>query len=223
MSNLKELLKEYGVELMMGLTSTAPLDRDELIKVYGSGHVKTYDSWRKEKPTWAYIEDCSCKQSHSIHGLDVGRLAYNWPGQSYLVANKPIPLETLHKLITVKNKELAAARKKRFETIKSARDAVRVTFRDLKIKHSMVAGSPRVDCGPIELEFAGDVDSPKVEVSFTYRSGYGGYLQKETLVELTVADPTFNNKVQAILDNTNNLKKLILGEIQPVSVNKAGL
>lgn len=222
MSKVKDFLAEHGLAIHKSLPATASFNVNDLKRVYPDVH--TYTSWNNAKPEWGYIEKCCKSASHGIHCLGAAGWGYSWPGQGYIVSKVLLPIDILHQLLKLKESELAEARKRRFETIKSARDAVRVTFRDLKIKHTLVSGSPRVDCGPVELEFAGDVDSPKVEVSFAYRgTGYGGYLSHETIVELTVADPTFNSKVQALINNSKNLKKLVLGEVQPENVNKAGL
>lgn len=183
---------------------------DILKKAYGS---KVSCEQRYES---AYIK-CNDNCWHSIYGNGDG-FAYSWPGQNYLVANTPVPIDVLHKVNKLKEKELEAARKKRFETIKSPRDAVRLIFRDLKIKEvTMVGGHPRLNCGPFEIEFKASNESsdPHVKVSFVYRTHY---VHEILLTTLNIADPDFSKRVEAIVSNGQNLSKLMLGEVQPKAV-----
>ena len=222
MSKLTDLMKEYGISTQKGYPERAPLNIPEIKKVYGEVvEVEVSNHWRTSLPDYVWIKcptpKCEGFGSHQIIAVVGGAWAYRWAGQSYLISKNLLPIEVLHNLSALKKAELAEARKKRFETIKSARDAVRVTFRDLKIKHDIVGGSPRVNCGPFWLEFAADTESPSVPVSIVYRDSY---LNKIELIVLTVADPKFNNKVQAIIHNGQNLNKLLLGELHPEVVSK---
>lgn len=232
MSKLKELLKQHD------LTTIAYLNRgnrpqrgwnqapdpvwraacDTFVKFYGDKvHCETsYES--------AYIKCGKRCDSHYmyLHYEDNATNAvygYSWPGQNYLVSKNLLTIDVLHEAIKTKEAELAAARKKRFEKIQSPRDAIRVTFRDLGIKASMVGGNPRIDCGPCDVEFrASKEDSdPKVGVFFVYRAHYA---QEIAITTLSIADPRFNKQIEAIAFNANNLNKLMLGEVQPKSVQE---
>ena len=219
MSKLSELLKQHGLTTgELDYSARAPLNVDELIKFYGK--VETYKEWNSNKVSSVWLACTnSCKDTHYFYQVG-SHWMYRWPGQSYLVAKALIPLDVLHEVCKAKEDELKEARKKRFEKVKSPRDAVRVTFRDLNIKHQMVGGSPRIDCGPFEIEFkaSNDDSNPQVDVAMIYRSYYVEEIQ---LIKLSIADPDFNKKVQAIATNGKNLKKLMLGETQPENVNGA--
>jgi hypothetical protein len=227
MSTLKELIKQHGLSTVQYGTWTKlekadwPAKRDILVKAYGN-KVKcdepNYGSYSSYYSTSASIS-CNDKCNHYLYMVTEG-FAYNWPGQNYLVSKSPIEIDVFHELIKVKTEELALARKKRFETIKSPRDAVRLIFRDLGTKVNMVQGNPRIDCGPFDLEFKASKDDsdPKVGVSFVYREYY---VKEQLVATLSIADPNFSKKVEAIIFNGKNLVKLMLGEVQPKSVEDA--
>lgn len=229
MSKLTELLKQHNLSTTKNLSRGSGSygygynkgpdpawvpKRDLLIQTYGAkvncetnyahATIKCKDNW-----------DCA----HYVYTHE-DQFAYNWPGQGYLLSKMPIPIDIFHEICKVKKEELEAARKKRFETIKSPRDAVRILFRDLNIKNvSMVGGSPRLNCGPFDIEFAAGTDNdPKVEVAMVYQTNY---VNKIKLITLSVADPDFNKKVEAIVANGQNLNKLMLGEIQPVPLPRS--
>lgn len=209
MSRLTDLFKQFNLSTIKHPYSgrdrnnpQPPIKQNELMKVYGE--------MVRCEGQYAYIT-CNPQCTHYLYSHDES-FAYNWAGQSYLVAKAPLPVDVLHELIALKSKELKDARKKRFEKIKTPRDALRVTFRDLNIEVQMVSGVPRVACGPFEIEFHAGEESPQVEVSIIYQSHY---INKMVLTTLSLADPGFNNKVQAIVFNGKNLKNLMLGEIQP--------
>lgn len=234
MSRLTELLKQHNLD------TTKQINR-------GPRQTRSYNSWNQPPdPVWiaackvfaefygskihcetsyesAYIkcgkEKCSSHYLYLHNEDNVDYYAYTWPGQNYLTSKVLLPIDVLHELIKVKAAELEAARKKRFEKIQSPRDAVRITFRDLGIEVAMVGGCPRVDIGPCEIEFrASKEDSdPKVGVFFTYRST--NYAHEIALTTLSIADPLFSKKVQAIAANGKNLNKLMLGEVQSESLN----
>lgn len=215
MSKLTELFRLHDLAVVkqrnLGARSAWGPKRALLIKTYGDAITC------EEIGTYAWIKCDACSGSHHLYSED-NSFNYGWPGQGYLASKTPLPLDTLHELIKTKKEELEAARKKRFERIKSPRDAVRLIFRDLGVNVQMVSGHPRFDCGPFELEFKASKDDsdPQVHVSFIYRE----YYVKETLLtKLSIADPDFSNKIEAILYNGKNLNKLMLGEVQPKLVN----
>lgn len=155
--------------------------------------------------------------SHSLYHLVDGSWAYSWPGSNYVVSKQLITVDLLHQLAKTKKAELAEACKKRSEKIRSPRDAVRLTFRDLGIKHTMVSGLPRIDCGPFSVEFDASKDGdPKVAVNYIHRSSH--YVNKTELTTLSIADPSFSKKLEVIAYNCANLNKLLLGEAQPKSL-----
>jgi|SRR5882672_6215184 len=218
MSKLTELLKQHGLTTTPDYAQTAAFNLAEAKAVYPD--LKTYDNWQKTPPTSGYIE---CKRegcrrgSHYFEHLADKTWRYSWPGQNKLISKKLLPLEIWHEIIDAKASELEAARKKRFESIKSPRDAVRIIMRDLGIKVNMVGGNPRVDCGPFEIEFRANKEEsdPVVHVLFVYRAYY---VKEIAVTKLTIADPDFTKRVQAIVTNGTNLNKLILGEFQPIKV-----
>lgn len=229
MNKLKELLRQHN------LSTIGELSRNSYNYGYGAGNApdpvwvpkrdllrQTYGDKVQCEEKYAHAT-IRCKAtpenpnnyecSHYIY-VHEDSFAYSWPGQHYLISKTPIPIDVFHELIVIKSAELEAARKKRFETIKSPRDAMRILFRDLGTKVSMVAGNPRFDCGPFDIEFQASKDDsdPKVQVSIIYRSHYVNEIK---LVMLSIADPNFNQKVEAIIFNGANLNKLLLGELQP--------
>jgi hypothetical protein len=81
----------------------------------------------------------------------------------------------------------------------------------------MVQGNPRFNCGPCDMEFQASKDNdPKVKVAFIYRNSY---VHEILLTTLSIADPEFSKKVEALIFNAKNMNKLMLGEVQPKSVN----
>lgn len=226
MSKLTELVKQHGVTTIQYGT-WAKLEkanwagqRDVLVKEYGD-KVKCDETSYQYNPSYYSTSaniTCNKECSHYLYMCAEG-FAYSWPGQNYLISKTPVPLDALHALIKTKKEELASARKKRFETIKSPRDAVRLIFRDLHTKVNMHQGNPRIDCGPFELEFKASKDDsdPKVKVSFVYREYY---VQEQLLTTLSIADPNFSKKVVALVSNGKNLSKLMLGEVQPECIDK---
>lgn len=214
MSKLTDLLKKHSLTtISYGQNGGGKmLDRAVLVKLYGDQ--LRCESYYASVP--CPIEDEHGKHySHSFYAQQDGSMAYSWPGQGYVVSKGLLPIDVLHEIIHTKKAELADARRKRFEKVKTPRDALRVTFRDLGIKANMVQGVPRVDCGPFELEFFADTENPQVKVTMVYQSHY---VNKIELITLTIADPSFNKKVEAIVTNGKNLKKLMLGETQPKSL-----
>lgn len=216
MSKLTELFKQHDLSLSKDRNYNGKIDRDALAKVYGD-KLTPKDSYSTSQDYYAYIK-CSNQCTHWLYASTGNTLVYSWPGQTYLVAKAPLPLDLLHELSKLKKDELEAARKKRFEKVKTPRDAVRVTFRDLGIEAAMVSGVPRLDCGPFEMEFATDEENPQVDVTMVYRST--NYVHKIALTKLTIADPNFNKKVEALAFNGKNLNKLMMGEIQPKPVEE---
>lgn len=212
MKRLTEIFKLYGLTTTNRIDHSMRYtfsDRECLIKAYNAGlNVRSSQNYASLT--------CNSNCSHWIYKHEKG-FAYSWSGSHYLVAKDPLQIATLHELNELKEKELKEARQRRFHTIKSPRDAVRVTFKDLKIDCSMVGGVPRINCGPFEIEFGTSKDdSPKVEVTMVYR---GYYVNRIPLVTLTVADPEFNKKAEAIVFNGKNLAKLLLGKLQPKSLD----
>jgi hypothetical protein len=209
MSKLTELFKQYNLSTVKRIENNGQtLNRYSFLNFYG------------EKLRWKeYYAVISCeieKHSHYFYVQKDGSMAYSWSGQGFLIAKEPLPITVLHELIKTKEDELKAAQLKRFERVKTPRDALRVTFRDLGIKANMVQGVPRIDCGPFELEFFADQENPQVEVSMVYRATTRRYyVGKVKLTTLTIADPGFNKKIEALVFNGKNLNKLMLGEIQP--------
>ena len=127
MSKLTELLKQHGLTTgELDYSQRSPLNIEELNKFYGK--VGSYTEWNSTKVTSVWLE-CkgSCKDHHYFYHVGLN-WAYKWPGQSYLLSKTLLPLDILHEVCAAKASELKEARKKRFETIKSPRDAVRVTF-----------------------------------------------------------------------------------------------
>jgi hypothetical protein len=227
-SKLTDLIKQHGLATIQYGTWTKlektdwPAKRDSLVKAYGNKvkcdepNYGSYNGYNSYYSTSANIT-CNEKCNHYLY-MCVEGFAYSWPGQNYLISKTPISTDVFHELIKAKTEELALARKKRFETIKSPRDAVRLIFRDLDSKVNMVQGNPRIACGPFDLEFKASKDDsdPKVTVSFVYREYY---VKEQLLTTLSIADPNFSKKVEALVSNGKNLSKLMLGEVQPKLVN----
>lgn len=218
MSKLTELFKQHELTLTPDYGQAAPFNLAEVKAFYPD--VKTYESsWDKRPPSSGYLE-CKrkgCRGSHYFEFLADKTWRYSWPGQNKLISKKMLPIDLWHEIIDAKSAELEAARKRRFEKIQSPRDAVRILFRDLGIKVTMTAGNPRLDCGPCEIEFRASKDDsdPHVKVVFVYREYY---VKEIILTTLSIADPSFNKKVEAIVYNGQNLNKLMLGEINPIRV-----
>ena len=217
MSKLTDLFKQHDLALSGDRNADGKVDREALTKAYGDKLVPK-DQWSSD--CYASIR-CEPKCSHWLYAQKDGSLSYSYPGQKHLISKVPIPLDVLHEAIKLKDEELEMARKKRFERIKTPRDAIRVTFRDLGIEVSMVGGCPRLDCGPFDMEFFADEENPQIKVGLVYRST--NYAHKIDLTTLTIADPNFNAKVQALAFNGKNLNKLMMGEIQPKPVEQSNV
>lgn len=218
MSKLTELFKLHELTLTPDYGQSAPFNLAEVKAFYPDVKIHE-DSWNKRPPTSGSFE-CkrkSCKGYHYFEYLVDKTWRYSWPGQNKLISKKMLSFELWHEIIDVKSAELEAARKRRFEKIQSPRDAVRILFRDLGIKVNMVGGNPRLDCGPFETEFRASKDDsdPHVKVFFIY---HGYYVKEILLTTLSIADPGFNKKIEAIAHNGQNLNKLMLGEINPTPV-----
>lgn len=213
MNKLTELFKQHGLSLSKERNYSGKIDREALAKIYGD-KLTPKDTYQRDD-YYAYIK-CDNKCTHWLYASTGNTLVYSWPGQSYLVSKVPLSLDLLHELTKLKNEELEAARKKRFEKIKTPRDAVRVTFRDLGIEAPLVGGVPRLDCGPFDMQFSTDEENPQCKVTMVYRST--NYVHHIDLTTLTIADPGFNKKVEALAFNGKNLSKLLMGEIQPKPV-----
>lgn len=225
MGKLAELFKLHDLGTIKEMKSTISVtsERDQILELY-SPFVEIY-SETNCKDRYASIwcgrnrrskEDAGCNEFHSLWKNFDGTWIYGWAGGSYLTSKKLLPFDVLHELNDLKKAELEEARKKRFEKVKSPRDAVRIIFRDLEIKHKMVGGDPRIDCGPFNLEFRADKKSPKVDVVIVYHTS--NYVNVLPVISLTLADPFFNNKIEAIIANGTNLVKLLTGEVQPKPV-----
>jgi hypothetical protein len=144
---------------------------------------------------------------------------YSWPGEGNLFSKTLLGLEDFRKLYCLKVEELENAKKKRFNTIKSPVDVLRVFFAEKHINVDRIVGGYRLCtyqgkdredkfpcCKLVFLDRKNSIEINTCDIGGDHR---------ELLTTIDLADPKFEDKILFYISRLSKIKDFILGGLEP--------
>jgi hypothetical protein len=158
-----------------------------------------------------YTKYSRCSLNSWYIGKKDDKFYHQWRGESLLVSDSLLPIDTIKEISRVKDEELKKSAKARLLKVDTPMDAVRVILVELGYKPSAANKTLRVYVvGACHVLFT--MKEPyDVIVGFGFYTGGGGSPSNVEIDKLNLADPQFHNKVARIMSNAKNFIDIIAG------------